>query len=246
MLQESRDRCWCGSRKYNLLGEKTWAGFRFIYHTCQSCGTTYMANPLTDESLDLHYKDDYKNRIQLSFDQKVYDASKTDYMLMQKYLPMQTFNTFMDFGCNLGGFVRLMIEHGYASIGVDIGDYLRYCNRKGIPAVGSIEEVPMEIDVISAISVFEHLKDPVEIFKSFHALQPHYVVAIIPVYDKKEQILVPAFSNPTPQHLWFWTNKSFAAFAKHCGFEVIACEEKVHGEDWNMFFCLNTQRRKAL
>lgn len=77
----------------------------------------------------------------------------------------------LDFGCGLGGLVQFAQKKFPGRVlGYTQGWALDWANRQGIPTIESLEKARDGFDIVTAIEVLEHAKDPIATLKSIRSL----------------------------------------------------------------------------
>jgi SAM-dependent methyltransferase len=132
----------------------------------------------------------------------------------KKYINLR-FNI-LDFGCGSGEFLKL-IKCKY-KVGIEVNKFSqKKLNKKNLLFFSKIENIPKNIkfDTIFALSVLDHLKDPVSfIEKLSNKLKRNGVIIIIIRHDDKKQTQKNSFYK---EHLYSWSLLSFSNLLNSIG-----------------------------
>jgi 2-polyprenyl-3-methyl-5-hydroxy-6-metoxy-1,4-benzoquinol methylase len=145
----------------------------------------------------------------------------------------------LDVGCGGGYFVCAALRSGIAAAGIDVSETMvRFGNDQiehllGMRPLSSCDEAGLfartlaaEVDVVSAIGVIEHLRDPHRFFQSFRASKARYLFYSVPMFSLSV-ILENAFPGIFPRqlsggHTHLFTEASLVRMNEALGVESIA------------------------
>ena len=139
----------------------------------------------------------------------------------------------LDFGCGMGGLLRLMRNDAPDLAGIEIQPGpRRYLHEQGLPCFDTIAEIADESwDIITLFHVFEHLSNPIETLKQISKKLKHGAELIIEVPHARDALLSlydsEVFKKFTfwSQHLILHTRDSLARFVCDvAGLKLIAIE----------------------
>lgn len=152
----------CGSDEHQTLFVKR--GFPIV--RCRECRLVF-ANPQVDESLVLdEYREGGSNDLwvdvltsdrQLELDREKFGA------ILDELESFRGDGRLLDVGTSIGLFLHLALERGWRGLGTEFGQRARAHAREafGIETVDMpIEELEGEYDVVTILSVLEHVNDP--------------------------------------------------------------------------------------
>ena len=141
----------------------------------------------------------------------------------------------LDFGCNIGGAVRLFTEAGHDVAGVDISESAIRIARQRMPhvrfeLVSAEDRVPFpdgSFDVCYSSEVIEHLFDVTGFLREVHrVLVPGgLLVLTTPYHGWVKNLLVMSFNfekhfDPTGGHVRFFSKRSLTQCLEANGFSV--------------------------
>jgi SAM-dependent methyltransferase len=141
----------------------------------------------------------------------------------------------LDFGCNIGGAVRLFAEAGHEVAGVDISDSAIRIARQRLPdarfeLLTAENRVPFSdhsFDVCYSSEVIEHLFDVTGFLREMHrVLTPEgLLVLTTPYHGWIKNLLVMTFNfekhfDPTGGHVRFFSKQSLTHCLRASGFRV--------------------------
>ena len=218
----------CGKKG---LFEKDLITHKIYYSFCKNCNhlngeyedtETFVKNIYISDS-GLNYS---KNYIDKDFHKRSIDIYLPKLNFLISTLPKKKF-TILDVGCGSGYFVYASLLKNISAIGIDVnkamikfGNNQIYNNLKKSPLkITNENEFFSEIkntnfDVISAIGVIEHLREPKKFFKAFKLSKAKYLYYSVPMFSLSV-IFEIIFQNVFPRqlsgaHTHLFTEKSIS------------------------------------
>lgn len=214
-IQPSRVYCkLCSAKLSNQVDfESHGIGYKF----CKNCNHLNGIYEDTKEFIENLYTSDagesYSlNYIDESFIKRSNDIylPKVDFLLFN--LPNQHYNL-LDVGCGAGNFVHAAISKGLNAQGIDVGktliDYgnLNISLIMGTKPLKFVQEedfindiINTKAEIISAIGVIEHLREPHKFFEAFRQSDTKYLLYSVPMVSFSV-ILENIFENVYPRQL---------------------------------------------
>jgi SAM-dependent methyltransferase len=162
-----------GRRAGEIVGK--YSGRRFELVHCAACGFSFIANPWLD--YDAIYSEEYYNgRGADPLVNYVEEAEQPERSLrryewegildrIRALAVVDGATSWLDYGCGVGGLVAFLRAHGVPrAMGFEQGWAVPRLVDRGIPVVGAdhLEEHAGSFDVLTAIEVIEHARDPVD------------------------------------------------------------------------------------
>ena len=181
-----------------------------IYKCCE-CGLEYtLPNPGNDDLVKFYssYSD-----VRASREIVLLNAEK-NIKLLERFGLSRDASLVLDFGCGNGEFVEIC---GSKCYGVDLKPNPT-CDR----IKNSLEELPIKkFDFIMLWGVLEHLNDVVGVINNlYHFLNEGGYLVITTV---NAEGAIPYWHKP-PEHLTYWTKKSFTILAERFGLNIASYE----------------------
>lgn len=174
----------CGAQT-QALGALRGTYFKTDFHfrRCPECGYTFVENPSTDFARiydEKYYRGlgadptlDYLNELEQPDDSvRVYEWRGV-LKAVHALHPLNAETQWLDFGCGNGGVVRYARDHSPCrACGFEEGWIADQARGRGIPILkrSDLSALNGQLDVVTAIEVFEHIPDPVDCLKQIRAL----------------------------------------------------------------------------
>lgn len=167
----------CGNTKNKL----NWRTDQLLYVKCGNCGLIFQ-DPMPDKNqLELVYKNYYQcgeGASEKNFGYQDYEKERSPEIFQKNYLPWikkYAFgrNTFLDFGCGSGNFIKALQSEGFKAEGVEFSrEAFQLLSKKNIPFYhyDDIDKINKKYHCISMIDVPEHLFDPLGDLKKINSL----------------------------------------------------------------------------
>ena len=138
--------------------------------------------------------------------------------------------TLLDIGCGYGHFLDIL-KYDFKIYGMDISNHAIKISKKRVNCEykqGNLEDkIPfdMNFDIITAISVVEHLKDPTMALKNIHAQLNDgglFCLEIPTVSGKISKIVYDLFFASDKTHIFIKSVDEIEALISSCGFKKLA------------------------
>lgn len=153
---------------------------------------------------------------------------KKYFSLVRKY---KTGGKLLDVGCAMGFFLELAIREGFDAFGFDTSEYAVSMGKKTFngrmrqSTIGDVRYAPKSFDVISMLDVVEHLHDPVSDLRRLSGFLKDDGIMLLATGNCDSVVAKLlrrrwTFYTP-PQHLYFFTKKTFTAMLGKAGFVPI-------------------------
>ena len=133
----------------------------------------------------------------------------------------------VDFGCGAGGFIKLAKPCCKTICGIEKEEQIQdYLNNLGYSIFSSIDEINTKADFITLFHVLEHIKDPVELLKSFKEHLNNDSKVIIEVPNANDALISlyksKAFSHFTwwSCHLYTFNKQNLKTIAQKAGYKI--------------------------
>lgn len=184
---------------------------KYNIYKCHECGLEYTSPNPTNIDLENFYNT-YSD-IRASEEIVKLNAEKNINLLKQYGLKRDS-STVLDFGCGNGEFVEF---YGANCYGVELKSDNK-CDR----VKNSISELPInKFDFVTLWGVLEHLNDIKGVMEKLSKVLKHEGILVITTVDAEG--LIPYYYKP-PEHLTYWTKKSFKLLADSFGFNIVGYE----------------------
>lgn len=205
----------------------------FALERCRACRFVFVNPQPTEAALNQIYAvRDAEELIQLYSRIQNADVERQQDRildLLECYLPNR--GRLLDFGCGAGYFAERAAQRGWDATGLDLGDWCREAaKRRGFNnvVIGSLSDgvfPPGHFDIVTANQVLEHLPHPRQTLAEIHAaIRPGgFFYANVPNYRCLSILLgKDDFEhNAPPQHLNYFTPRSFKPLLENQGFQVL-------------------------
>jgi SAM-dependent methyltransferase len=158
-------------------------------------------------------KDYAKNYMDPNFVQRAELIYQPKFDFLRENLPLDNEFRLLDVGCGSGYFVYVALRSGMEAKGVDVnqtmvdfGNHQIELNQNIIPLLHTNESdflesiVTTDANVISAIGVIEHLRNPLSFFEAFHQSKAQYLFYSVPMFSFSV-MLENVFQNIFPRQL---------------------------------------------
>lgn len=171
------------------------------YVFCSECGHLNGTHEETEAFVSSLYIDgegvDYaKNYIDNNFEQRIETVYSPKAEFLAQNMPQDSFSVF-DVGCGAGYFVAACRKQGIAATGIDVSDTMIDFGNEKIAqidgdsnALKRVEERDFldlistcDAQVVSAIGVIEHVRDPRGLLHSFQQSKAQYLYFSVPMFS---------------------------------------------------------------
>ena len=149
------------------------------------------------------YQKDYEERVK-----KIY-IPKADFLIDYLKYKKVKITKILDFGCGSGHFVKALQKKGFDAIGVESNLNMIEFGQQNLKKNSLIHSPSYEkglqiiknsdCNILSLISVLEHLKEPNKIFESFKVSKSKYLFISIPLFNFSV-FVENIFQNVYPRH----------------------------------------------
>tara|TARA_B100000242_G_scaffold67424_2_gene41930 strand:+ start:103 stop:969 length:867 start_codon:yes stop_codon:yes gene_type:complete len=129
----------------------------------------------------------------------------------------------LDFGCGLGGFIKLAKKKSKVCHGLEINKSINKKLQKNLKIFTEINEINTKYDVITMFHVLEHLEDPIKQLKNLRKKLNNKGKIIIEVPSSKDVLFnIPEFKNFSlwSEHLMLHTKSSLRKIIRASNFKV--------------------------
>ena len=197
----------CGTvaGKYSRLSHTS---EKYSIYKCSDCGLEYTAPiPSDNELIDFYKK--YKD---IRADKVIVEKNvQKNIDLIKKYTSINEQSFVLDFGCGNGEFVRL---YGNNCYGVEL-----LADKSNEKIKNSIDSFDIKkFDCITLFGVLEHLNNLHLTMLDIESHLEKNAYLVLSTVDAEG--LIPYYYKP-PEHLTYWTKKSFEVLAKNLNLEII-------------------------
>lgn len=183
----------------------------FDIFKCSNCGLEYTVPTPSDLDLINFYKDYNDIRANTNVVNK---NGLRNLDLIRKYVNISQNTLFLDFGCGNGEFVEICGENCY---GVELSNKNQH-NR----IVNHLSDLSIDkFDCITLFGVLEHLNNVKKTMIDINNYLKKDGYLVITTVDAES--LIPYYYKP-PEHLTYWTYRSFQELAKLLKLEIIYYE----------------------
>jgi SAM-dependent methyltransferase len=200
---------------------------------CLSCGLISPNVSFEDIKDDVYDDPEYVRNVELEI-LSTYEYRKNQYAPERLYYILQNATglnesnlRLLDLGCGPGYFLGHLQQKGINYKGLELAKFLvDICKQKGLNVSDSMleDEPDSAYNTITLFDVLEHLKDPVDLFKSLNAKleKGGYVLAYTPnIHSLAYHLMREDQTTLAPyQHLGFYNEKSLEYLAKKTGFSI--------------------------
>ncbi len=188
------------------------------YVFCDNCEHLNGMHEDTKKFVDNLYteadgKDYAKNYMDPHFVQRAELIYQPKFDFLRENFPSDTEFKLLDVGCGSGYFVYVALSNGVDAKGVDVNQTMVKFGNDQIsllqnenPLIHTFESdflksiVSTDADVISAIGVIEHLRDPSSFFEAFHQSKAQYLFYSVPMFSPSV-MFENVFKNIFPRQL---------------------------------------------
>jgi 2-polyprenyl-3-methyl-5-hydroxy-6-metoxy-1,4-benzoquinol methylase len=227
----------CGSSSHTVLFVKR--GYPIV--RCDACGLVF-SNPQVDESVVLdEYREGGSNDLwvdvltsprQLDLDREKFGG------ILEELEPYRGEGRLLDVGTSIGLFLRLALDRGWSGEGTEFGRRaLAYARDELALDVGDtpIEELEGEYDVVTVLSVLEHVNRPREFLRHIaRLLKPGGATyLIVPNVDSLacRVLHARAATFDGRNHLVYFSPRTLRDVLEREGFEVVSTRTRVASLD---------------
>jgi 2-polyprenyl-3-methyl-5-hydroxy-6-metoxy-1,4-benzoquinol methylase len=197
---------------------------------CLDCGLTFAGWRPTEQELAHHYKGYGTAWFDSPVTRRRYEE------LIDSFEPYRTSNRILDFGCGAGFLLEVAAARGWRCYGVEFGDLALELSRgkrfEVVKAPLAADAFPeAHFDVITAIEVVEHLRDPMPEAETIaHMLRPGGLLyCTTPNFNSaSRRLLGPRWWNiGYPEHLSYFTPRTLCRWLGHFG--LVPCDVTTTG-----------------
>ena len=231
--------------------------YGFTYVRCSICSLVYLKEmPNTDYLKDIYISDqeemqkrpgddlistdDFKIRVKMISTPKVEFALRESGLISPKWV---------DIGCGVGDLVKAASEFGCDAVGYDIDEREIVHGQKNSSNIhcidvnhGNADHYISDADLISVISVLEHVPNCVELLKMLvkNSKDSTYFLIEVPRYNSISSLVNINFRHQVsrhmlpPNHVMLFSEKSFDTMLRKTGLKRVA--SWYYGMDINEIF----------
>jgi 2-polyprenyl-3-methyl-5-hydroxy-6-metoxy-1,4-benzoquinol methylase len=210
----------CGSEQ--VIAREARSKYRYVQ--CASCSLAFVANPPSDQEVLEQYNRGASSKLAYYRMASPADARSFQALLALIEQRIQR-GSILDVGCNIGTFVRVAQERGWAATGVDVNveavDFGKRQIGLNLMTLDQFEAQPdLVFDVIHSSDTVEHFTDPTQAMCSYaRRLKPGgFLIVSTPNYDSR---LCKIFQLKPTEHLFLFNERSLQFMLRTIGLEVI-------------------------
>lgn len=183
---------------------------------CPECGLGFLQYSFTDKELENRYINHFYVSPFENIGVTQFTTNSYKYVLENE--PKN--NKILEVGCSSGYFLYLMQKNGFTDVaGIEPSKYAQEGIKNGVNIINDFFDKKYfkeKYDTVMSFFVFEHLPDPVSIFKD--------LIDIIKD-DGKIILAVPNFYHFQLQHLWYFSWPFWEKVAKKYSLKIINVQE---------------------
>lgn len=210
----------------------------YRYHVCLSCNSFYISNRIGIDSLDLYSSGEYSTTSSLFSDSREARVSqisspKIDFILDSITREGVDVQNWLDYGCGAGDFLLALSRYSFSSRGFEVDPRLvSLCAEQGLKMATSdnIKSLCMNSDVISLMSVLEHVENPSYLLSDLTKKMRigSYLIIEVPRAQSLSSIiniLAPQYTArhmQPPQHITLFSEPGLARLLNVHGFSHVA------------------------
>lgn len=194
---------------------------------CKACGFTF-AGKIPGQQELVQYYDGYRRNHYLSP-----VTIKRYHQLLERFESGKSIGNMIDVGCGSGYFLEAAKQKGWQVFGTEFTDAaVSICRGKGINmSQGPLDArnyQPESFDVVTSFEVLEHINNPLEEAKQFHALlrRGGMVYVTTPNFNSLSRFILKSKWNVLtyPEHLSYFTPATLKNLFSDCGFRLVRME----------------------
>lgn len=225
----------CQSATFSIGSKRSsWSDRTFTLRRCTSCAFVFVENPRTDYD-DLYDEAYYSGRGADPLVDYVDEIEHRDstirqyewrgiYRLVSSLVPTDSSTRWLDYGCGMGGLVEFVQQQGVGhAVGFDQGWCQSHLTERDIPhlSVDDVESPTELFDVVTAIEVIEHTRDPVgELIKIRSLLRPGGLLFLTTGNAAPYRKNVPDWRYVVPDvHISFFEPSTLVVALEKAGFD---------------------------
>ncbi|KAB8028023.1 class I SAM-dependent methyltransferase [Fluviispira multicolorata] len=213
--QEPRINCKICQSKLNTTSDFQQNGIEYSF--CNECGHLngiFEDTKLFIENLySLDSGTEYaKNYLDINFDKRTSDIYIPKVEFLLENIPNKKYKL-LDIGCGSGYFVHASLQKEIEAIGMDISKAMTDYGNKQISLLRNISPLKCynelcffnsiketQADIVSALGVIEHLREPQKLFEAFRECKATYLYYSVPMFSLSV-ILENIFNQIFPRQL---------------------------------------------
>jgi SAM-dependent methyltransferase len=221
----------------------SFSGRNFNFAQCGDCGYGWVVDPreeydaLYDEAYyvgrgadpGVNYQDQFlgaPDSLLAKIKDVEYDALLTTLKSVQdaRHKSEVAGMKILDFGGGVGGFVRYLIDHGLDAELYDEGYGAEFAASRGVRVRRSLDAVVEFYDVVFAVEVLEHIKDPHAALETIHGvLKPGglFLFTTGNLARHRGDIATWFYARHPEVHISFFTPDSFGRLAQQVGLRPV-------------------------
>ncbi|MBK8259246.1 MAG: class I SAM-dependent methyltransferase [Polyangiaceae bacterium] len=184
---------------------------------CKRCKLAYLSPRPTPSAIGRYYPSNfYVGRDSV--------AAQKRYQRQWRYLAPLKPGKLLDIGCANGDWMQFVKDRGWSVTGIEPSENSENPHgldiRRGrIPE--ALYDVHDSFDAVTAWAVFEHFHDPLGGFEAVaRVLKPggHLILLVTNIRSPFSRY---AYQEDLPRHLYFFSDKTLAAYAEKTGFDLL-------------------------
>lgn len=239
----------CQSSKLQFIGKKlgNYSKKMYYFYRCAECEYIFVANPDTDFE-NIYNMSYYRGKGVDPGVNYLFEFEHTDKTIRQYEWRgitnsvtklMQLFNKrvdnnfmWLDYGCGTGSLVKYIQKHiGCTSLGYEEGIIKKFAINNGITILNSkdFDNYQGAFDMVTAIEVFEHVLDPIEVLKRIRSLlKPEGIFFYTTGNAGKFKVNFLQWNYVKPEiHISYFEPKTMEYALKRCGFKALYLEDNI-------------------
>ena len=152
----------------------------------------------------------------------------------------ENFGSFIDIGCGPGGFLGMAGRHFKNVLGVEPSETAaKIAEKNGYNIINDYFSSKMEgkvkCNAFTAMQVFEHIANPLEVLSYAYEISFDRAVGLIEVPNGQKIFNQKLYHSVFSDHINYYTPMSLCKLADNAGFDVIFINESLNGDHLEMY-----------